>query len=59
MACDAYKEDMRRTHSQLMAISISGSMPRLAILGMSLTFSMYAALQPVPKMQAMRVLGFT
>ena len=52
-------ESGRPTHSQLIAISVSGSIPRLAIFGMSFTRSIYAALQPVPKMQAIRVLGFT
>ena len=42
-----------------MAISVSGSIPRCAILGISRTRSMYAALHPVPKIHAMRVLGFT
>ena len=56
---DGENERWKRTHSQLIAICMSGSMPRFAILGMSPTRSMYAALQPVPKMHAMRVLGFT
>ena len=46
-----------RTHP--MAISMFESIPSSAILGMSLTRSMYATLQPVPKMQAIRVFGFT
>jgi hypothetical protein len=49
----------RRTHSQLIAICASGSIPSGASLGMSPTRSMYAALQPVPKMTAMRVAGLT
>lgn len=48
-----------RTHSQLIAICASGSTPSPASFGMSPTRSMYAALQPVPKMTAMRVCGFT
>lgn len=47
------------THSQLMAISSCGSMPKSLILGMSLTLSMYAALHPVPKIQAIFVAGLT
>lgn len=43
------------THSQLMAISASGSIPKDLILSISDTFSMYAALHPVPNIHAIFV----
>ena len=47
------------THSQLMAMSTFPSIPRDLSLGVSLTCSIYAALHPVPKIQAILVVGST
>lgn len=47
------------THSQLIAISASSGRPRCFIFGISPTFSIYAALHPVPKMTAILVRGLT
>jgi len=51
--------DERHTHSQLIAMCASSSIPKFLILWISPTRSMYAALQPVPKMTAIRVRGLT
>jgi hypothetical protein len=48
-----------RTHSQLIPIDASSSIPRFLIFGMLSMRSIYAALQPVPKITAIRVFGLT